>query len=299
MNLEVLPRRVIEHVDRRALAGFRFVDAVTRSPVSVPAIVEVRRALLPGAAQEVLLPERAVRIVMNRRGVYAILEAPLFGAYTGAFDDPQPPAETQAGPLRLRVSVREAGPQYLPQEFLLDLPRPLDPAAEGNVFEPQEAGLFRAPSAPVLDGWAVLRVHVTRAGTNPPEPLPGVLLRAFRIPRTAGDTPLGMGMTDWRGGTAGEALVPVANIQRFRPGSGQDPVETDEPIAFEATRDTRFTGAEAQLPDVARLLAGTGEGLIRPPTLPPGSQLEMILPATLPPLRVEAGREYPVALRMP
>jgi hypothetical protein len=248
---------------------------------------------------DVALQEHAVRIRQNRQGIYVVLRAPFFDTYASAFDNPQSPAETLGGVLRLRLAATEAGAQYLPQEFQFDLPRSLDPDAADSVFRPQEVGLFRAPNAPVQDGWALLRVRVTEAGANPPNPLPGVLVRVFRSPRGGGDLPIGEGMTDWRGNVRGEALVPVLGIQRFRPGSGASVIETDQAIELEATRDSAFTGTAGQLPNVPLILAGTGAGLIRPPNQPPLSQLDILRPTTTAPIRVQAGREYVVHLAMP
>jgi hypothetical protein len=64
--------------------------------------------------------------------------------------------------------------------------------------------------------------------------------------------------------------------------------ETDQAIEFELTRHGGFTGAAGQLPDVPALLAA-----------PSSSQLEILRPATTPPIRVQAGREYVVHLAMP
>lgn len=297
MNLSERPHRIVETVDRRVLAGFQFVDAVTRVPLAVSASVAAREATIPGIPGEVRLPENAVDIRQNRRGVFVLFRAPLFDTYTASFTNPQDPPEVQNGPLRLRLSVGDAGPHYLPQRFQLELPRALDPAAAATVFEPVRVGLFRSPRAPVRDGWAVLRVSVAQAGANPPRPLAGVLVGVFRSPRGAGDLPIGAGMTDWREEARGEALVAVADIQRFRAGQGPNVVETEQEIVLEATRDNGFTGAPGQLPDVARLLAGTGTGIIRPPDRPAGSQLTVVRPAT--PLRVRPGREYAVELAMP
>jgi hypothetical protein len=302
INLELLPRRVIDTVDRRVLGAFQFVDAVTGLPVVVPARIEVRGAAIGGAPVDEARHEHAIRILQNRRGIAVIFRAPFFDAYTNAFENPVAPAETAANPLRLRLAVVDAGPYYLPQEFLLDLPRALDADAPNNVFEPQPVRLFRAPNAPVQDGWALLRLLATEAGTDPERPLPGVLVRVFRSPRGLNDVPIGEGMTDWRGDITGEALVPILGIQRFRPGDGENVIETDEAIVFEATRHSGFSGAAGQLPDVPALLAGTGAGLIRPPGTPPGSVLAILNPEpTNPPtpLRVQAGREYTVHLAMP
>jgi hypothetical protein len=302
INLEVLPRRVIDTVDRRALGAFQFMDAVTGLPIVVPARVEVRGATIGGVPVNAARHEHAIRILQNRRGVAVIFRAPFFDTYASTFDNPVAPAETAANPLRLRLAVVDAGPYYLPQEFQLDLPRAPDPDAPESVFLPQPVRLFRAPNAPVQDGWAVLRVLVTEAGTDPANALPGVLVRIFRSPRAVGDPPIGEGMTDWRGDITGEALVPIPGIQRFRPGDGENVIETDEAIVFEATRHDDFTGDPGQLPDVPALLAGTGTGLIRPPDLPPGSTLAILRPEpTNPPtpLRVQAGREYVVHLAIP
>ena len=299
MNLDILPHRRVEAVDRRALGAFQFVDAVTGLPLVVPAAVAVRGATLGGTPVDVALDEHAVRLRQNRSGLFVVLSAPFFDSYASSFENPVPPPETAANPLRLRLAVTDAGPYYLPQEFVFDLPRALDPVAPDNVFHPLLVGLFRAPNAPVQDGWAVLRVRVTQAGVVPPRPLPGVLVRIFRSPRSIADRPIGVGMTEWRGGVAGDALVPVADIQRFRPGSGPNVIETDQAIEFEVSRHSGFIGAAGQLPDVPALVAGTGDGLVRPPDQPPASPLEIVRPTTPPPIRVQAGREYIVHLAMP
>jgi hypothetical protein len=288
MNLELLPYGLIESADRRVHGAFQCVDAVTRLPISSPASVEVRGATIAGAPVDVALHEHAVRIQRNRRGHFVIFGAPFFETYTSTFDNPLSPPETLVNPLRLRLAITDAGPHYLPQECQFDLPRALDPEADDSVFRPQPVALFRAPSAPVQDGWSILRVVVTQAGVTPLKPLPGVLLRVFRSPRGVSDPPVGAGMTEWRGGVRGEALVPVAGIERFRPGSSAAVVETDQAIAFEVTRHGGFTGAAGQLPDVPALLAAASS-----------SQLEIVRPATTPPIRVQAGREYVVHLAMP
>jgi hypothetical protein len=106
-------------------------------------------------------------------------------------------------------------------------------------------------------------------------------------------------MTEWRGPVAGEALVPLATLARFRPGAGAQVIDTDHLVEFEASRHNTFTGAAGTLPDVGALLAATGTGLIHPPTQPPGSALTVLQPVTAPPMRVQAGREYVVHLAMP
>jgi hypothetical protein len=302
MTLALRPRRVVDTIDRRVLGAFQFVDALLGLPVAVPAAVEPRGITVTGTPGELPLPSHALRIRPNRRGAYVVFAAPFFDAYTRTFDNPQAPAEA---PVSLRLAVTDAGAHYLPQQFELALPRPLDPRTSGSVFEVHEVELLRAPSAPVQDGWAVLRVRVTQAATD--AAIPGVLLRVFTTPRADADLPIGIGMTDWRGAISGEALVPIHRVQRFRPGSGPNVIETTQEIEFEATRDASFTGATGQLPNVARLIAGTG--LIRRGDRPPGSGLDVVPPddeppppqpppQPPPPIRVQAGRELSVHLSM-
>mgnify|MGYP006196693431 CR=1 FL=1 len=298
MNLAVRPLRVIESVDRRILGAFQLVDAVTGIPIDVPAAVEAQHMVVAGQPGDVRLPQRAVRILRNRGGRYVVLAAPFFDTYAATFDNPPVPEQAAAGPLGLRIAVTDPGNHHLPRDFRLNLPRSLDPSRPDSVFEPLPVPLFRAPGAPAQDGWAVLRVRVTRAGTNPPVPLPGVLIAVFRRPRGGDDEPLGLGMTEWRGAVRGEALVALSGLTRFRPGAGNNVVERDHPISFEATRDNAFDGAAGRMPGIDRLVAGTGAGVVRVSDRPPDPLLQIVQPAELP-VRVEAGREHVIHLAMP
>ena len=295
MNLAKRPLRILrdDRAERRVLGAFRFVDAITGAPVAVAAGIEARFAVIPGLPAPVPVGERAVQIQQNRRGIFVIFRAPFFDAYLATFDNPQPPAELGGDPLGIRVAVTDAGPYYLPREFQIDLPRALDPGAESNVFDPVDVRLFRAPNAPMLDGWAVLRVSVARAATAPRQGLGGVLIRAFRTPRADTDPALGIGMTDWRGTVPGEAVVPV-KIPRFRASAGNGAViETAQDIELEVTRNPQFVGSPGQLPDATPLEAGAHTRL----AVPGGTGVTLLRPAA--PIRVRAGRELAVGLTMP
>jgi hypothetical protein len=285
--------RVVEHVDRRVLGAFQLVDAVTGLPVAIAAQVEVRSAaLVNGAPVDVPLHERSVQLRQNRSGYQVIQRAPFFDDYCSSFDAPQDPAETPPGTrLRLRLALRNAGPHYLPRAFEFNLPRSIDPAADDNVFEPAIVQLFRAPGAPVLGGWSVLRVRVTQENTG--VPLPGVLVRVFRSPRGVNDPAIGQGMTEWRANLRGEALVAVADLPRFRPGEGDDVFETTQAVHLEATRDPNFTGAAGQFPDIPV----TAPGAISRRSDPPAPPALMVDP--LAPLDLRAGEEMTVHLTMP
>jgi hypothetical protein len=288
--------RVVEHVDRRVLGAFQCVDAVTELPVFVAARVEVTGAALVEAGDSVEVPflEGSVRIQQNRSGSYAILQAPFFDDYSASFDDPSDPAETPPGTrLRLRVSLQNVGPNYLPQEFEFDLPRPLDRATGDSVFQPAAVELFRSPGASVLGGWSVVRAQVSAAGTR--EALPGVLVRVFRSPRGDGDQAIGWGISEWRGDLCGEALVAIADLQRFRPGAGANVFETTQPVEFEVARDPGFTGSWDELPNAMRIIAGTTPGIIRQRSDLPDPPLIADPPT---PLMLRAGRELTVRLTM-
>lgn len=286
--------REVEHIDRRVLGAFQLVDAVTGLPVTIAAKIEVRSAALVngGPPADVPIHEQSVQLRQNRSGFQVIERAPFFDDYCSSFDDPADPAETPPGTrLRLRLALRNAGPHYLPREFELNLPRSVDPAADDNVFEPAIVQLFRAPGAPVLGGWCVLRVRVTQENSD--APLPGVLVRVFRSPRGVNDPAIGQGMTEWRGALRGEALVAVADLPRFRPGQGNNVFETTQAIHLEATRDPNFTGASGQFPD----LPGTAPGAITRRSDPPAPPALSVDPPA--PLDLRAGAEMTAHLTMP
>jgi len=162
-----------------------------------------------------------------------------------------------------------------------------------NVFQPARVQLFRAPGAPVLDGWSVLRVRVTAENDNSVR-LPAVHVRVFRSPRGDGDAPIGQGMTEWRGNLLGEALVGVADLLRFRSGAGDDVFETTQPVHLEATRDSNFPGAGDQFPDIPGFALGTRTRRSDPPANVPA-----LVVNPLAPLDLRAGQEATVHLAMP
>ncbi|MGH7944037.1 MAG: hypothetical protein ACREH8_06145 [Opitutaceae bacterium] len=303
--------REVEREERRALGAFRLVDHATGlSAVTVGDIEAVRAEIIdisaPGApvvVSQVPLGSGAVDTRQNRRGWFVLFRAPLFDAYTRAFDQPLHPAELQpAQRLRLRLALTNAGPNHLPRLFDIVLPRSLDPDTAANVFVPHDVELLRAPGASVFDGWAVLRVSARQEGTQ--RALPGVLIRVFRRPRLSASEPIGVGMTEWRNTrTQGEAVVPIPGLPRFAPGSGANVFETTHAIELEATRDQDFPNAgnvtpdHEELPDIDALNAGVGGNIIRRAAAPANPALAIVRPTT--PLAMAAGEELPVVLEMP
>jgi hypothetical protein len=285
MMLAQQPFRIVESTVRRAIGAFRFVDAITNLPVVDGGTIAVRSASVGQPPVSVAVDETNVQIRRNRSGAYVLFRAPFFDKYTTTFEQPAAPPETATGPLRLRLGATDPGPQYLPIEFDVALPRPLDPNAADNVFTPQPVIVYRSPSAPVQYGWSVLRVLVTQKDAASLTRLPGVLIRVFKAPRGAEDKPIGVGLTEWRGDTRGEALVPVAGLLRFPHGEADAVVEQDHEIVFEVARDTAFTGAPDQLPNVARIAAAAP------------AQLSVISPSA--PVKVRAGKEHTIHLVTP
>ncbi len=297
MNFAPPFHQVVETVVRRTLGGFQLVDAVTGLPTVTPARIEVREASFASAGDPIPVPlsTGSLQIQQTRSGLFAINRAPFFDNYTASFDNPANPPETPLGTsLRLRIAVVEAGPQYLPREFVVDLPRSLDRAAAENIYEPMLVELLRSPGALVLGGWSVVRVSVAQAGTN--QSLPGVMVRVFASPRGAGDSPIGWGMSEWRGDLRGEALVAVADLARFRAGGGENVFETAQEVQLEATRDPTFTGMANQIPDLAILVAAAAPRIIRRRSDPPEPDFTLAPPT---PLALRAGRETAVRLTMP
>ena len=127
--------------------------------------------------------------------------------------------------------------------------------------------------------------------------MPGVLVRVFASPRAENDLPIGRGITEWRGGPTGEALVAAADLPRFRPasGPGNDVFATTQPVELEATRDPGFTGGGNELPDPADLIAGTAPSIRR--RTDGAAPLLSIDPAK--PLELQASRETAVRIAMP
>jgi hypothetical protein len=249
------------------------------------------RLIRDGATTVVPLPEGSVLIRPNRSGFHVLFRAPFFDDYTSAFLDPQLPDAVDAGSLRLLFAVDQPGSFYLPQAFAVDLPRALDHAAPDSVFDPADVRLLRAPSSPVQPGWAIVRLRATESGTNPPAPLPGVLVRIYRSPRQPGALPLGTGMTEWRGHSRGEAMVALTGVERFRPGEGDAAVVSALPVAIELAREEAFTGGEGQLPDIAGIeTAAPGIG-----PAAPGFRVRHV-PG---PTNIRAGRDHYLELEMP
>ena len=275
----------LEDLDRRVLGAVRFVSDVDSAPIGGPLEVSVA----PGHAAEpgVVLNLRTMR---SRFGLHVLQSARDFETYTSSFaPDPASPAP-ESRVVFLRVD--DPTGQFLPAEFSVRLPRALPGtgAIASRVSTPLEVRLLPAPSAPLADGWAVLRALVWQeVAPASYRPLRGALLRVLR---EVDGTPIadldliGRGLTEWRAGldgsrpAAAEALVAVYGIPvtQWNPAAAGPVVSTGQRIRLELRYAPAFDpDLPDALPDLAALAAA----------VPAAAVVSAVLPA-VPPLDLQA-----------
>ncbi len=263
---------ILEDLDRRVLGAVRCLSAPNGLPVPGPLRISPapRRASDPPAMPG---PNRAPwRIVRNRHGLYVLHAVPGFDAYRACFDAPPDTPALGAVPVRLRIE--DPSRRHLPAEVVLSLPREVEPIPPGgapgvdSLFRPVDVPLYLAPSAPVADGWAVLRVTAWREVPDPANaavpfrrPLRGALL----LLRTTGNNPrvLGRGLTEWQrfpgepAPSSSEALIAVPGIPvTMWSNQAEGPVLVENQEAqLELRVDTPFDpdAPDAPVPDLTRL----------------------------------------------
>ncbi|MEM7154104.1 MAG: hypothetical protein AAF799_14740 [Myxococcota bacterium] len=164
---------MIEIADR-ALAGIRFEDAATRTPVSEPLHVSAQ----------------GLSLYRNHRHIYVVREAAGLEAHVHAVG--AAPALPVPGLLPFEVEVRDPTGLYLPRRFTLDLPRVDHADDDDAAHRLVNVTLYRSPLAPSSLHWALVRVRLEDAAGNP---VPGLVRVVFEP--AAPDEPevLGMGMS--------------------------------------------------------------------------------------------------------
>jgi 3D (Asp-Asp-Asp) domain-containing protein len=174
----------VENWDRRFLAAIRITDALTG--------ITVTSALQVSAY--------GTFIARSASGIYVLLDAPGFHAYSNTFD-----IGGQAVPASTNLTLRVQDPagQYLPRLASVVVPRSTTlPASDpGSVLQAQKVALYLSPAASVRDSWASLYVTVTSSDASK-QPLPWTLVQA-QDPATS--KILATGLADARG----QALLPV------------------------------------------------------------------------------------------
>jgi hypothetical protein len=197
-----------EFVDRRVLAGFRCVDAITGSSVF-----------------SLSVSNTALTIRATQSGVFAVLDGPGLRPLTAEFD---PDLASWPAPATYEVTIQDPGRRYLPRRANIAAPQPLPtavpPASAGTtttttttttsttiapappqtppITTPQEVLLYRVTAAPLSPNWAVIRVLVAKTAT-PPLPLPWAVIQV-----TGSGIPAVSGLTNQNG----EALLAVPGL---------------------------------------------------------------------------------------
>jgi hypothetical protein len=206
---------MIENVDRRVLAGFRCVDAITSGSILGPLTVTAAPLV----------------IRRNHSGVFAVMDAPGFTALTTQF---LPASGSWPAPSNFEITIQDPTLRYLARRAAIAAPQPLPtvppPAAtsptttpaptttvQGSppttappaglpplppVTTPQTVVLYPTPAAPVAPNWAVLRVSVLSNAT-PPAPLPWAVIQV-----SGAGSPVPVGLTNENG----EALLAVLGL---------------------------------------------------------------------------------------
>jgi hypothetical protein len=204
-----------ESVDRRILAAFCCVNAITGNSVLEP---------LP-----VIAPQWSLK--PNRSGVYVIFDGPGLRPLTTQFV----PSSTWPSPVTFEVAIQDPSLRYLPRRVKLQAPLKVpaialssgtsldDPARAAalqdptSVFSPEKVTMFPAPSATVAPNWAVIRASAVRSGVTPTQGLPWAVLQ---VVRNSDNKVLATGMAD----SSGEALLAVLGLKMQESSGGAGPV---------------------------------------------------------------------------
>jgi hypothetical protein len=212
---------MIENVDRRILAGFRCVDAITSGSILSP--LTVTAALLV--------------LRRNRSGIFAVMDAPGFTALTNQFLPST--SSSWPRPSSFEITIQDPTLSYLARRATIAVPQPLPvipppsapaptttpqattptPTTTGQgapattappaappplppVTTPQTVVLYPTPAAPIAPNWAVVRVSVMSNATTP-APLPWAVIQ---LTGTGSATPVGLTNLN------GEALLAVQGL---------------------------------------------------------------------------------------
>jgi len=225
-----------ETLERRVFGAVEFVDDLTDARVLAPL-----RIAAPG-----------VRLLRNRSGLYVVREVDGEDDYSRAFDNPP------ASPPRTDFAMTVEDPQqrYLPQSVTLALPRllgtPSVPVADAdNALRPVQIRLSPAAAMPLRAAWAVLRLKVAVAGSNPEVGLANVLVEA--TPQPAG-LAVQRTLTDRHG----EALVVIASVPPILPDAGPAGLTREFKVALSLVLDPQVvrtsTDTAFPLPDPGAVL---------------------------------------------
>jgi hypothetical protein len=191
-------------VDRRVLGGFFFADAITGASILNPLTVS----------------NTQLKVLGNRSGIYAILDAPGYSKFTNDFDI-QSDWPATVGP-SFEITVQDSSLHYLARRANVNAPQ-----TAATLTTTQSVKLYPGPGGTVEPNWAVIRASVTDTSNNG---LPWVMVQVIKSDNSIAAT----GMTDSRG----EALLAVAGLGIQVSSSGSGAVtETTTPVTVKAWFD--------------------------------------------------------------
>lgn len=192
---------IVEKVERRILGAMRLVNAVSSLPVSHP----------------ISIVGEGLRLVRNLHGEYVILDAPKLSEHTRTFE--APPGTPAVQSVKIPLNITDPLGEFLPQRFVLELPRHPDPMNANSIFKPVLIPLYLAPTARSEINWVLM--HATVREQTSRKRLPWSLIQ---ILKKSNDELLATGMSDSRG----EALIVVAGILFAMPAEDSSTTVTRE-----------------------------------------------------------------------
>ena len=192
---------IVEKVERRILGAMRLVNAVSSLPISHP----------------ISIVGEGLRLVRNLHGEYVILDAPGLSEHTRAFETP--PGAPAVQSIKIPVNITDPLGEFLPQRFVVELPRYADPTKANSIFKPVLIPLYLGPTARSEINWVL--VHATVREQTSRKRLPWTLIH---VRKKSDDELLATGMSDSRG----EALIVVAGILFAMPAEDSSTTVTRE-----------------------------------------------------------------------
>jgi hypothetical protein len=256
---------VSENLDRRVLAGFRCIDAITSRSVLQPLSVTA--------------PQLALR--RNHSGIFAVVDAPGFTGLTKQFLAPS----AWPAPATFEITIQDPALQYLPRRANIAAPQPLPVAPPPAVTTtagpttttsapvttttgaptttlpagpppiptlntPQDVVLYPTTAAAMAPNWAVVRVSVSSTAV-PAAPLPWAVVKV-----TGPGNPPAAGVTN----ANGEALLAVPGLGLKLSSSGTGSVtETTTPATVTAWFDpASLTQPKGWIPNPDDILLNLG-----------------------------------------
>ena len=190
-----------ENVDRRVLAGFRCVDAITGRTV----------------LESLSVDAAPLAVRRNNSGIFAVVDGPKMTQATLQFL--APPAASWPPTTKFPIAIQDPGFSYLPRRATIGVPQPLPgsaatPDGVPPLPTPQDILLFPTPAALISPNWAVVRVSVV-SNASTPAPLPWAVIQV----QLTGNPPA-QGLTD----SNGEALLAVKGLGLTLSSSGSGSV---------------------------------------------------------------------------